>query len=130
MSAPLCAGCGSALVAWHCDTCRTTNGTVRGVLGEDMPGAEWTAEVRLGATGDTRLVPRMRCAVSVGDEYGPHAWTQIPADRWDEGQWVTQAHGFTAGVIFAAWGEAMLARAKSAEWVLDEQARRRAVAAA
>lgn len=42
---PICAGCGGGLVAWHCEPCRTTNGPVRGVLGEGMPGADWTGNV-------------------------------------------------------------------------------------
>ncbi len=118
IKAPTCAGCGGGLLAWHCETCRTTNGAVRGVLGEDMPGADWTGLVDLGPIGDVRLDPRMRCAVST-DEDGPHAWTQVAREGPSAGQWYTQGHGGTAGVIFGAWGLAMLARAKRAEWLID-----------
>lgn len=122
---PVCARCGAALADFHCATCRSINAPIRGVIGEDMPGAEWTAEVFLGSTGDTRLQPKMRCAVTVTGEYGPHAWTQVPSDAWGAGQWVTQPSGCTSATIYKAWGAAMLARAQRAEWLIEEQAKRR-----
>lgn len=125
MSAPLCARCGGALIVFACGPCRTINGAIRGVVGEDMPGAEWTGLVRLGPQGDVRLREHMRCAVVVGEEHQPHAWTQVPAGGRDEGQWVTQGSFGASSEIFRAWGEAMLARARRAEWLIDEQTKRR-----
>lgn len=132
---PLCAKCGGVLKNWHCEPCRSTNGAVRGVLGEDMPGAVWIAAVNLDGHADTRVRSVMMCAVSVGGEYSDggkaraHSWVQTPRGRWGEGNWSTQSAS-VAGTIFQVWGEAMLQRALSAEWVIEEQASRRARAAA
>jgi len=121
----LCARCGGAMGNdFKCETCRSINGPVRGVLGENMPGAEWTDTVNLGKHADVRIEDVMRCAVVVGGEYGPSAFVQMPAGRWDAGTWVLQGLSVNAD-IFRAWGEAMLKRARNAEWVLDELAKRR-----
>jgi len=122
---PLCATCGGPLVDWHCEPCRTTNGLVQGVLGEDLLGAEWTGDVDLTQTGDTRLEPRMRCAVSFDLDHGPHAWTQVPEGHSRAGQWATQGESCTSSSIYRACLVDMLARARRAEWLIEEWTRRR-----
>lgn len=122
MSEPnlVCARCDGPVIDRTCAPCKTTNGPIRGVIGEDMAGAEWTDVVTLGRSGDTRLQETMRCAVTVGGEYGPAAWVQVQGPHRYEGCWSSQGIGCVTSTIFRAWGAAMLARAQRAEWLIEE----------
>lgn len=125
----LCGACGGALAGFHCDACRMTNGPIAGEPGQPMPLAEWCEELNLWPATTVDMDAMMLCAVLEVEGQEPRAFVQIKCDngRWGHvGAWVPSPSESVNARIFQAWGKAMVARARSAEWVLTETARRRA----
>lgn len=115
--APVCVLCGGVLDDFRCNTCCIVDPPIQGVVGQAMPGSEWTSEVRFGR--GTHLEHKKLCAVVRRADGRLEAWAQFSAGTIGAGEWrsatdwwETVGHRGMSAVILEAFGSAMLLMAR------------------